>query len=230
MQTMSGVAPGRDALLLAALIAGASYFPASFWLTPGAALVAWKGAGVALLAVWALVRGRSVATRWIAVVLAFGALGDVLLDALGLTTGAIAFLIGHLVATILYLRHRTRRGRSDLLALPILVAAPGLASILPGAGVETGGIALYAFCLGLMVSSAWISGFRRDRVAMGALMFVVSDWLIFARLGPLAGSMIPSLLIWPLYFGGQALIAVGVVASGRAENHLDGHEDLHHRI
>ena len=43
------------------------------------------------------------------------------------------------------------------------------------------------------------------------VLFVASDLLIFARLGPLAGSPLPGLLIWPTYFAGQALIAWGVV-------------------
>jgi len=58
-------------------------------------------------------------------------------------------------------------------------------------------------------------------------MFVASDLLIFAKLGPLAASSVPHLLIWPLYFGGQALIAWGAVTTllrWRAD------EELHHRL
>ena len=52
-------------------------------------------------------------------------------------------------------------------------------------------------------------------MALGAVLFVVSDLLIFARLGPLAGSAIPPLAIWPLYFAGQVLIATGVARPPR---------------
>jgi hypothetical protein len=40
---------------------------------------------------------------------------------------------------------------------------------------------------------------------------VASDLLIFARMGPLAGSMVPRLLVMPLYYVGQLLICTGVV-------------------
>jgi hypothetical protein len=42
------------------------------------------------------------------------------------------------------------------------------------------------------------------------VLFVISDLLIFSRFGPLEGSAIPGLLIWPTYFAAQALIAWGV--------------------
>jgi uncharacterized membrane protein YhhN len=61
-----------------------------------------------------------------------------------------------------------------------------------------------------MAASAWISRFPRYLTGIGAMMFLGSDLLIFARLGPLAGSALPGLLIWPLYFAGQVLIAWGV--------------------
>ena len=72
-------------------------------------------------------------------------------------------------------------------------------------------LAFYATPLALMAALAWISRFSRFTVGLGAMFFVISDLLIFARMGPLAGSILPGLLIWPLYFTGQAMIAVGVV-------------------
>ena len=50
------------------------------------------------------------------------------------------------------------------------------------------------------------------------MLFAASDLLIFARLGPLAGSIVPTLLVWPLYVAGQAMIAYGVVRTERARN------------
>ena len=44
---------------------------------------------------------------------------------------------------------------------------------------------------------------------MGAVLFVVSDLLIFARLGPLAQSEMTSVAIWYLYYFGVLMIAVG---------------------
>jgi uncharacterized membrane protein YhhN len=68
-----------------------------------------------------------------------------------------------------------------------------------------------------MAACAYLSRFRRDRVALGALMFLVSDQLIFARAGPLHGLAWVSDAVWILYFGGQTLIAMGV-AEGLAQD------------
>ena len=52
-------------------------------------------------------------------------------------------------------------------------------------------------------------------------MFVVSDLLIFLRTGRPALDILPmGLAVWGLYFGGQALIAVGGVRGLSAAGHL----------
>ncbi|PNB40103.1 lysoplasmalogenase, partial [Pseudomonas sp. FW305-130] len=71
-------------------------------LPAGPLLVAWKGSAVALLAVWVARAAHTRAARWLAVVLGFAALGDVLLETSGMTIGGAAFLIAHLLATGLY--------------------------------------------------------------------------------------------------------------------------------
>jgi uncharacterized membrane protein YhhN len=202
----------RDLIFVAALIAGISYYWADGWLTDDWLLTAWKGKGVGLLALWAALRARNRDGWLMALVLALGATGDVLLDALGLIEGAVAFLAGHLVAIWLYLRHR----RSGVAGNPMIAGAIALltaiiAFALPDARGEAPGIALYALGLGAMAGAAWTSRFPRVTVGLGAMLFVLSDLLIFARMGPMAGSALPGLLIWPTYFAGQALIAWGVV-------------------
>jgi uncharacterized membrane protein YhhN len=202
----------NPALLIAAMLAGLSYWAASHLLPAGAALAAWKGAGVALLALWALMSAPTVVGRWIALVLAFGALGDVLLETSGLTVGAVAFLIGHVLATGLYWSRR-RTGRDGTTpAILLMLGVPLTAYALSGSP----GVLLYGLTLGAMAATAWISRFPRSLVGAGAVLFAVSDLLIFARMGPLAGSIVPDLLVWPLYLAGQAMIAVGVVTSERA--------------
>ena len=74
-------------------------------------------------------------------------------------------------------------------------------------------IGLYATALGIMAATAWTSRFPRYRTGLGAMLFLASDVLIFSRAGPLAGSIVPTLLIWPLYFAGQAMIASGVAGT-----------------
>jgi uncharacterized membrane protein YhhN len=100
-----------------------------------------------------------------------------------------------------------------LLALGMLVGVPAI-SFLLSQRVE---IAAYAATLGLMAATAWMSRFPRYRVGIGAVLFVVSDWLIFSRFGPFDLSPVPDLLVWPLYFAGQLMIATGVVQTLRGE-------------
>lgn len=195
----------RPALFIAALVAGASFTLAAWFGWTGPAVIIWKGAGVSLLALWAwrLADGRD--GSGIALVLALGAIGDVLLDAMGLVVGAIAFLLGHLVAINLYGRHATRWALPAIGSGLLVAGASALLTADPS-------VSFYAFVLGAMAGAATVSRFPRT-VAVGAWLFVSSDLLIFARLGVLADSMLRQLLVWPLYFTGQALIARGVVTS-----------------
>ncbi|NIJ18518.1 putative membrane protein YhhN [Sphingomonas naasensis] len=197
-------------IFLAALIAGASYYASHWTSLPPAAHAVWKGSGVGLLALWAATQARSTDGWLIAAALALGATGDVLLETHGLTVGAIAFLAGHVVASFLYLRNREKpRWQAGLIA----VAVTALSWWLPADRSAAPGIALYAAGLGAMFGTAAVSRFSPFTVGNGAALFVFSDLLIFARLGPLATSELPGLLIWPTYFAGQALIAWGVVSA-----------------
>jgi len=190
---------------VAALIAGAAYMVVvlGYWSGPGAVVL--KGAGVALLALWAATHARSTDGWLIVAVLALGATGDVLLEIAGLVPGAAAFLAGHIGAVLLY----RRNGAGWVLILVAAMAVAAAARLV----AHDSGVALYALGLGAMAGAATGSRFPRRFVALGAWLFVVSDLLIFARMGLLADSIVPRLLIWPTYFGGQALIAWGVVTT-----------------
>ena len=192
-----------NALFWAAVLAGASYWPGSHLPIDPVLLVVWKGAGVALLGLWAAARAREADGWLLAAVLAFGAAGDVLIETAGLETGAIACLIGHCVAIALYLRNRQQSARWVAFTLAPIVAA--LAWWLPADRSAAAGIAFYSVGLGAMAACATISRFRL--AAIGAWLFVASDLMIFARIGPLSQSALPGLSIWPLYFVGQVLIA-----------------------
>ncbi len=202
--------------LLASLVAAISYYFVMDSQLPGLFQMAWKGAGVALLALYALQRHGGKDGQTIALVMAFGALGDVLIE-LSLYAGAIAFLLGHVIAITLYLSHR----RDELTpsqkgaAVALLLGTPIIAFLLPADRAAAPGVAVYALALGGMAAAAWSSSFPRYRVGLGAVLFVVSDLLIFARLGPLESSAIPGLLIWPLYYFGQFLICTGVISTLR---------------
>lgn len=199
-------------IFLAAVIAGTSYY-AAHWITlPLAAEAVWKGAGVGLLALWAGLQARTIDGWLIAAALALGATGDVLLETHGLIVGALAFLAGHMVAAILYLRNRKGPVLQVLIVTGLIGAIPASLVIPPA---DLPGILLYATALGAMCGTAWASRFPPWTVKLGALLFVISDMLLFARIGQWADNPLPDLLIWPTYFAGQALIARGVVRSLR---------------
>jgi uncharacterized membrane protein YhhN len=204
-------------VLAAAMVGGVSYLAADHLPLTVAAGLAWKGSGVGLLAVYAALRARSFDGWLLAAVMALGAAGDVLLGAAGFVVGGGAFLLGHLVAIWLYLRNR-RPGlsRNDWVSGLLLIPATVIAAwLLPADRAGAIGVAAYALGLSAMAATAGLSRFPRGRVALGALMFLASDLLIFARAGPLAGqaTALVGFLVWSLYFAGQALICLGVTRS-----------------
>ena len=100
-----------------------------------------------------------------------------------------------------------------MIGVGLLIGTPLVSFLLSGA-VE---VALYGAFLGAMASAAWMSHYPRYRVGTGAVLFVVSDWLIFSRMGPIDLAPLPDLLIWPLYYTGQVMIATGIVQCLRGE-------------
>jgi len=225
---MTSATPRYPLILAIALIAGVSFWVGRSHVPEDAIWTAWKGSGVALLALWAAANARSRDGWQLAVALAFGALGDILLER-SQALGGGAFLAGHIVAAALYWRHRraTRTASQTMLAAVLVVAIPSVAFLLPADRAAAPLIGVYALGLGAMTGSAWASSFPRYRVGLGAVMFAASDLLIFAKLGPLASSPVPGWLIWPLYFAGQALIAWGGVITILRWKSDD---DLHHRL
>ncbi len=199
-------------LLRAAVFAGLSYV-AVWGLGFGpTVMVIWKGAGVALLALWAATQARDQDGWLLAAVMAFGAAGDVLLEVAGLMTGAAAFAVGHVIAIWLYARNRraSLTPSQRMLAVLIIPVMVVVAYLLPADRSSALGIVIYALLVSAMAAMAWTSRFPRYRTGIGAMMFVASDLLIFARLGPIGDTVTVGVAIWLLYFIGQWLIAIGV--------------------
>jgi len=202
-------------LWLAALVGGISYFAAVYLRLDGPLIWAWKASGVGLLAAWAAANARGAGGWMITAVLGFGALGDWMLDAIGLMQGAAAFAIGHLIAISLYIGNRraAMTGSQKLLVVAVvplaLLAAWGLTK---GAAPGQIGAALgYTAIVALMAAAAWASRFPRYRTGIGAMLFLASDLFIFAGEGGALPKDVTMWLVWPLYFAGQALIAWSVV-------------------
>ena len=199
--------------LLGSLFAGIS-FPATWLFLPldgGLFAMIWKMAAVGLLVPFALRRHHKGEFVLLATMLAFYALGDGLIE-LSMVAGAVAFAVGHVVAIIIYFRHRRVSPvfSQKLLAVTILLATPVIAYFLPENLDEGMQVAAYSVILAAMVTMAWSSNFPRYRVGIGAILFVISDLLIFAELGPLANSEWSGIAIWYLYYFGVLMIAVGV--------------------
>ncbi len=199
--------------LLGSLLVGLSY-PASWLVLPiegGLFAMLWKMAAVGLLVPFALRRHHEGEFVPLSIMLAFYALGDGLIE-LSMVAGALAFAAGHLVGIWLYFRHRrvSPTLSQKILAITIFLLTPVIAYGLPPTAGEGVQVAAYSVILAAMAAMAWSSNFPRYRVGTGAVLFVISDLLIFARLGPLAGSELTSIAIWYLYYFGVFLIATGI--------------------
>jgi uncharacterized membrane protein YhhN len=177
-----------------------------------------KGASVGLLAVYALVRvphdRRGIDGAILVLALVLAAAGDMAIE-LDFLAGAAFFIAAHCVATVLYLRNRRQRPSpsQQMLGLALLIGTPLVSYFLSGQL----NVAIYATFLGAMASTAWASRFPRYRVGTGAVLFVISDWLIFSRMGSVDLGVLPDMLIWPLYYAGQVMIATGIVQCLRGE-------------
>lgn len=177
-----------------------------------------KGGAVGLLAVYAAVRVPQGKHRsdglLLAAGLALAACGDVAIE-LDFITGGAFFAAAHVVMVALYMRNRHQRPSpvQNVIAASLVIGTPLISWLLSGDGK----VAFYAAFLGVMAGTAWMSHYPRYRVGTGAVLFVVSDWLLFSRMGAIDLAPLPDLLIWPLYYAGQIMIATGIVQCMRGE-------------
>lgn len=200
--------------LLASIIAALAYYflrdnpLGEIWL------ITLKGLSVGCLAFYAVRRGAGPDASLIAAVMMFGALGDMGIE-FDFALGGGLFFIAHLIAIWLYLRHPREHHSPSQMALAgvLLVGTPLMSWLLSADPFVT----IYSLALGAMAASAWMSRFPRYRVGIGAVLFVLSDWLIFSRLGSFDLGELPGILIWPLYYIGQFMIVTGVIQTLRHE-------------
>lgn len=197
--------------LVASIAAAIAYFLLRDAAVPGPLLVLIKGAACALLALYALLQGDREG-RALAAIMGIAALGDMAI-AFDFMAGALLFFFYHLLAMSLYLRHprEHRTPTQQAAAVAMLLLTPLVAWLLPADRAMAWSVGLYGLALGGMAACAWMSAFPRYRVGVGAALFLASDLLLIAGLGPLAARALPDALVWPLYYTGQFLITVGVV-------------------
>lgn len=209
------LAQKRPFLLLSITAALAFYYLRASNL-PELYVIPIKGAAVAMLAINCRVRHSSPDAHLLSVSLAVAALGDMALE-IDLKIGALLFFLAHVLALGVYLRNRrpVLQGTQSWVVGLTLILTPVIAYYLPSDRDMAWEVALYGLALGAMAAGAWASNFPRYRVGAGAMLFLVSDLLIFAELGPLEGHFAPEYLVWPIYFLGQFLICTGVIQTLR---------------
>lgn len=198
--------------LALSLLAGIAYPFLTGTAIGGLWLMLIKASAVGFLALYAAQRTKGLSAGVFVLALALSALGDAAIE-LSLIAGGAAFAASHIAAIVFYRDYL----RPELSAvrkwstLTLFVAVPFGCWVLS----RDWTIAVYGMALGGMAMATWLSVFPQWRVGLGALLFVVSDWLIFSRMGPIDLAPLPDLLIWPMYYIGQLLIATGVVQTLR---------------
>lgn len=203
----------RPWLFAGVFAALAFYF---LWNNPigGLWLILIKGAAVGSLAIYVWRWSVGSDGTILAIALALSSAADMALE-LWFEVGGAVFALSHLVAITLYLRNRDQHAgiQQKLVGAALLVITPTVSHFLSSDWFIT----IYAVILGVMAATAWTSRFPTHRVGLGAVLFVLSDWLIFSRFGEFDLGVLPDTLIWPLYFAGQLMIATGVVQTLRGE-------------
>ncbi len=206
----------RRVLVALSIAAAVSWPVADAFLNGPAWLIVWKGAAVGLLAVAAAISARGVDGWLLALALAIAALGDVVIEQ-SFVAGAGVFAIAHIVAIVLFVRNRrkTLSGVDGAIAAGLLLTGLLAPSFLLPDGVRVMPYTFYGLLLCGMAAAAQASLFPRT-VALGAVLFVISDALLVAQFA--IQSAVLSVAVWGLYYLSQLMIFTGVRRS------LDGRE------
>ncbi|MEO5707389.1 MAG: lysoplasmalogenase family protein [Alteraurantiacibacter sp.] len=206
-------------LLLLSVAAALAYYYLRFTGFPELFLMLVKGAAVGSLALYAFLRHGGADAKLLGWALAAAALGDMAME-FDQGIGGLLFLLFHVFAIALFMRHR-RPALSPSQSWVVGVTfclIPVIAWLLPADRAGAWQVGLYGVALGAMAASAWASSFPRYRVGAGAMLFVASDLLIFAQMGPLEGHFLPRYMVWPLYYLGVMLITTGVMDTLRKKD------------
>jgi uncharacterized membrane protein YhhN len=207
----------REPLLWIAALAAISWWATLRLEAVPSWAIAAKALAVLPLGALALSR-RAGAGGLLGVALLVHSCGDLLLEVAPFLVAVAAFGAGHLLYVAMFTR--ARRPWDEVaggakLALGALALALGLLlpRVLAAAPADLRlPVATYALVLGTMAALAQVAGRGQPWVAAGALAYVASDALLGLHL---FGAPVPAgrALIWPLYWGGQAAIALGWLGS-----------------
>ncbi len=204
--------PAVRLLILASLVTGLAYPVLADALDPVSAIIA-KGLGVGLLALAALLLPGQ---RWLAAIMAAGAVGDIVLELPnGLVPGGASFAVGHVIAMLFYARNRRQPAApvANIGAAALILYGLCMPALVLPAGMPMGALMLYAVLLCGMAAGTLISRFPLALTAAGALLFVVSDTFLVMRIGGrFVGSPgLHGLIVWYTYYLGQFGIFAGIM-------------------
>lgn len=218
MTNATTLTPSAQQPLLSRLwLAAFAGFSAFYIFQPGLLAAEWrwlfKIIPIALLLQLALTRSTGKVRTLLATGLVLSAIGDVLLALDGLfVQGLAAFLLAQITYTVLFMRQsRWQPRRLPWTALIVVYAGVSTLVIIPQASDMQIPVTAYMVAISLMAISA---GFRDDArflwVAVGALVFMVSDTLIAIDrfVSPLEHA---GIAVMASYYLAQALIVIGVV-------------------
>lgn len=200
-------------LWLAAFIGFSLFYIVPLGLIPSEWRWFFKIIPIALLLQLAVTRTGGRVRVLLGLGLVLSAIGDVLLAMNGLfVQGLVAFLLAQVTYTVLFMmQFRWQPGRLPWTALIVVYALACTLFIVPEAGDMKLPVTAYMIAISLMAIAA---GFRDDPqflwVAMGALIFMISDTLIAVGrfVSPFEYS---GIAVMTTYYTAQVLICVGII-------------------
>lgn len=225
--------PAREAIgqslllgsFIAAVVYAGSWHPATeFWT------VLVKGSAIGLMALFVLVAMQSFNHFLLFLALSVSVSGDVFLAIQGESSfmrGLMAFAAAHLLFILLFVKNRMRL--QDITSLRIrlaalLWAAAGISTffLYPELGDLLVPTLVYTSVLILMATTALFSKFPIKLLALGVILFVISD----ATLGAQKFLSVPdyaNYIIWGCYYLAQLLITFAVILTDDRPTHYGGY-------
>jgi len=213
------------ASFIVAVVYGGGWYP-SEWLWP----LIVKGSAVGLLAIFVLLSMQTINHLLLFLALAASVGGDVLLEVPGdnsFTRGLTSFLAAHVFFIILYVKNRMLAEditaiRVRLAALMWALAAIAAFFLYPYLGDMAMPVITYSVVLAAMATTALFSKFPVKLVGFGALLFVVSDTVLGARVF----STMPdftSYIVWATYYLAQLLMVLGIILTDERRTNYGGY-------
>jgi uncharacterized membrane protein YhhN len=210
---------GAEAALYGALALGAVYGAVFCYRGKGLAGLLVKTGSTALLALWAYLAGGPLL---LVAGLALSSVGDLFLAKEGerwLTPGMAAFFLAHVAYVALFwgldAAPRSLFNLAGQVAL-VLGGAAFVRWLSPSLGAMRVPVIAYAIVILMMGAAALRLHPVYWPVTLGAMMFIASDVILslqlFRKPADVQAGTGSSLAVWFLYFGGQALIAWGVLS------------------